>query len=148
MHIFNHKTVVGLFDSDQDVEQAVAQLQESGFGQEDDNALRIIDRHRLTQESPIDAPGQEALIQPQQGLSASGPAVIYNPITEAGTEANNVERYTHQALTDSGLGDEEASFYARQVARDNSLVLVETTKERAAEAANIMSQAGARTLES
>lgn len=148
MQIFNHKTVVGLFDNDKDVEQAVAQLQESGFGQEGDDSLQIIDEHRLAQETPIDAPGRKIIARPGPGVASAGPAVEFNPVTEAGTEASNIERSTYQALTDRGLGDEEASFYARQVTRGNSLVIAETTKERAAKAADIMNQAGAKTLES
>lgn len=148
MQIFNHKTVVGLFDHDQAIEQAVGQLQKSGFDQEDDDALQIIDQHRLAQESPIEGSGRSIMPQPRHSSPVGGTAAPFNLITEAGTEASNIERSTYHALTDRGVGQEEAWFYARQVARGSSLVIIEATKERAAQAAGIMNQAGAKTLES
>jgi hypothetical protein len=145
--IFNNKTVVGLFDNDKDMETALDQLQKLGFGPEDEASLEIIDQYRLAQETPIDALGGEIPAQPKRGLVVDGAAVGYNPITDAGLEIGNIEQRTHEVLTDRGLGDEEAWFYARQVARGNSLIIIETDQEQTVEAADLLKQAGARTLE-
>lgn len=148
MQLFNNNIAVGLFDSDQDVEKAVSQLQERGFGAENDETIQIIDEHRLTTETPIDVPSQNILAQTNPGMGGVAPAVEFNPVSAAGAEAGAgaIERSTLEFLQDKGLGEEESSYYARQVARGNSLVVVETTEERAAKAADLMNETGARAM--
>lgn len=147
MQIFNKTTVVGLFDNDQAVEKAVAQLQEHDLDRGDDTALQIIDDNRLTQELPSEAAGRKAVSQPGTNVAAGGPAVLFTPSKDVGSEATNIEQGAYDLLTDRGLGKEEASFYARHVARGNKLVILETGEDKAAQASDIMRAAGARTLE-
>lgn len=147
MQIFNKTTIVGLFGSDQEVEKAVAQLQEHNLDKGRDNALQIIDDNRLNQEMPTQAAGRKAVSQPGTGVAAGGPAVLFTPAKEVGTEKNNIERSAYQFLTGEGLGNEEASFYARHLARGNKLVILKTSEDKASKASEIMRAAGARTLE-
>ena len=144
MKLFNSKTVVGLFDNDQAVEQAVTRLQELGFGAEDEDAIQILDQHRLAQEAPIEAASQDVIAQPETGLAAGGPAGLFNPITKAGVEDSSVEQETFDFLTDQGLGRDEARFFSQHVAGGGKLVVVETTKERAGEAEAAMKTASAK----
>ena len=143
IRIFNSKTVVGLFDNDQAVEQAVSCLQKLGFGEAEDD-IQIIDQHRLAQEAPVEATTQEAIAQPGTGIAAKGPASVFNPITEAGLEGRVTERSIFEFLIDQGLGDEEARFFSQHTSSGNKLVVVETTKERAGQAEEAMKEASAK----
>jgi len=134
--ILNKTTVVGLFDNDKDVEKAVTALQKEGFGK-DDNKIRIVDEHRLAQETPIDVP-QKSFVQPGE--------TIAEPAT-AGTIANKTavsEQSARESLMKLGLDQEEAEFHARHVTRGSSLVVIEADEARAPEAEKIMAQANAR----
>lgn len=146
MKIFNSKTVVGLFDRGKDIEKAIDQLQKQGFGQDDEKEVRIIDERHLAQEMPVDVVGQRIIAQPDKGLAAGNPAVLYDPGSQAGVEAGTVERNAQEVLTRLGIDDREASFFAQHIARGNSVVVVETSEERAAEALKIMQQANATAL--
>lgn len=144
MKIFNDKTVVALFDADKNVEKAVAQLQAHGFGSKDEQEIQIVDKHRLSQEMPINVSGEGPMLRANRGVTAGAPATVYQPAAKAGTEAAAIERSAHQVLFELGLNSEEAAFFARHVARGNSLVIVDTTKERANEALNIVQQFGVK----
>jgi hypothetical protein len=140
--IFNSKTVVGLFDNDQAVEQAVSRLQELGFGEKED-AIQIIDQHRLAQEAPVKATAREAVPQPGSGIAAAGPAAAFNPISEGG-EAKAIERSIFEFLIDQGLSDEEARFFSQHTTAGGKLVVIETTRERAGHAEGAMKEASAK----
>jgi hypothetical protein len=147
MSIFNNSTVVGLFDNGKDVENALARLQEYGFGRDDEDEIQIIDEHRLAQELPVDTLGQRIIAQPDHGLAAGSPAAVYDPDSQAGVAAGTLERNAQEVLTGMGIGESEASFFARHIARGNPVVVVDTTEERASEAFKIMREANARTME-
>ncbi len=147
MQIFNKTTVVGLFGSDYEIEEAVAQLQEHNLDRGNGTKLEIIDDNRLSQELPSEAAGRKAVPQPGTNVAAGGPAVLFTPTKDVGTDKNNIEQGAYDLLTDRGLDNEEAAFYARHVARGNKLVILETEEEKAAQASDIMRAAGARTLE-
>lgn len=142
MKIFNQKNVIGLFDRDKDVEKVVDALQKRGFGEDNDDEIRIIDRHRLPQEIPVDVPEQQII--PQTGTGHSplpGPGgTMFDPIDDAGIESESIQDTVREYLVSMGLGDEEARFHAMHVARGSSLVVVDTTKDRAVEAEEVMSQ--------
>jgi hypothetical protein len=141
--IFNSKKVIGLFDSDQDVDQTVSRLQELGFGEEEDS-IQIIDQHRLAQEAPADVVSQEVVTQPDKGVAAGGPAAVFDPKTKAGGEGSAAERKIFEFLTGQGLGEEEARFFSQHMSSGNKLVVVKTTKERAGQAEEAMKEASAK----
>jgi hypothetical protein len=140
--IFNSKTVVGLFDNDQAVEQAVSRLQKLGFGEEEEDAIQIIDQHRLAQEAPVEVASQEVITQPGKGVTAGGRVAVFD--TKASGQGSAAEQEIFEFLTGQGLDEEEARFFSQHMSSGNKLVVVETTKERAGEAGEAMKEASAK----
>jgi hypothetical protein len=144
MNIFNDKTVVGLFDTDQAVEVAITELHKQGFGQEEDE-IRIVDENRLSQETPIGPLTQGA----GAAIPGPGPTRPVGPLETKELEPTipesaATERKVKELLTDKGFGNEEASFYAQHVRRGSALVIVKTTEEQAPKALDIMKRANAK----
>jgi hypothetical protein len=141
MDLFDSKVVVGLFDNDEDLDQAVAKLQEHGFGQGDDE-IQLVDGRRLPQETPASTQNQRIVVSPATGSGGqlAGSVAAFD-LGDADMNETNLET----RLTEMGVDNEEATFYARQVKRGNALVIVETDEEeRGIEALNIMKQANAK----
>lgn len=142
MDILN-KTVVGLFDNDAQVEQAVKELQKEGFGQQDNERISVIDEYRLTEEIPLDEYGQQKITPAAaSGTGSAGLPTIPTPVVQS--DSQSIENAVNDLLNDLGVGEEEATFYARQVARGNKLVIVEVGEDQAAEVLRIMQQAHGR----
>jgi len=142
--LFGKKIVVGLFDNDEDVNQAVETLQQRGFG-EDDDEIQLVDEHRLAQEKPVPTRNQRIVASPGMGSggTARGSAVLLDTASDEQQRAN--ETIIENKLIDIGLEGEEATFYAQQLSRGNKLVVVEVDDEdEAAEALGIMKQANAK----
>jgi hypothetical protein len=137
----NNNTVVGLFDSEQEAEQAVIALAENGFGGEDsEDMVEVFDRHRFS----AGIADQAVVIPvPLQGGSGSSSGVAMVP----DEPRNNLVEVTDQVyteLSDMDVDDEEAKFYADRVARGGILVVVETDAERADRALHILKQVCAK----
>lgn len=143
----NEKYVIGLFDNDQDVEEAVQILQDHGFGAEDEDELQILDQNRLAGETPI----VEERLSDQTGGVITAPAetgrtvpVVSTSATESTNRTVGAERNIQEQLTGYGLSDEEAAFYARHLLQDGLLVVVETDADRISEAVEAMKKTNAR----
>jgi len=144
MDLFNNKkTIVGLFDNDKDMEDAITKLQEQGFGK-DDEKLHIIDEQHLKKQAPTMTPS--ATIPAGQPHAGTVPVGVDDVISGEDNEAARVERNTHEMLKDFGLEEAEATFCARHVARGSSLVVLETDEEGAPKAIGIMEQFDTRTV--
>jgi hypothetical protein len=138
MNIFKSKAVVGLFDNDNMVNHAVEALQARGFGQVDDEKIKLVDRHRLTQEMPATT-DKEFLVAPVTSGSSKTGAVV--PTSESVSEGSDIiESSVFEELTGHGIGDEEAHFFARQVVHGGKLVIVEVDDGEAESAFEAMKQ--------
>lgn len=140
MKIFNEKTVVGLFDNDSAVEEALSTLQERGFGEEDEDDIRVIDQNRLPIETPINQPVQSSgPILPGTADAAASRSTVVSSGEEP--DRATVRAEVKRNLADLGLSEDESDFFADHVSRGNPLVIVETSADRAQEALDIMQQA-------
>jgi hypothetical protein len=139
----NNETVLGLFGNTKNMEKAINNLSEQGLVN-DEEKLQIIDEQHLKQQAPDIATAPSVV--PQQAHTDTVPVGIEEIIKSGEDNANRVERNSHDMLTDFGLDDAEAKFYARHVARGNSLVILEIDKEQASKATDILEQFDATTL--
>jgi hypothetical protein len=144
MNIFHNKEkVVGLFDNERDVEQTVARLQELGLS-ENDGQFEIIDKNRL--ESKIPLQESEPDTQSSQRAVGTGTAVGPMGVTRSEfVETPTVETKAKERLTHLGIGEEEATFFARH----STVVVVETgSSVQADEVARLMQTGNARVSKS
>lgn len=140
----NNKTIVGLFDNDKYMEEAITKLQEQGFGK-DNEKFHIIDEAHLKQQAPAVTPTPTI----PSGQPHAGTVPVSNVDDLMPGEDNTpvrIERSVYDMLTDLGLEEAEATFYARHVARGSSLVVLKTDQEHASKAIGIMEQFDARTV--
>jgi len=146
MAIFDGKTIVGLFDRERDAERAIAELERAGFDTKDEKKLCVLERHRLEQQAPAPVRGKGEPPPPPLGTRVPESLVggTYNPAIPAGDEPVSVEKAVRDRLTRAGIPEAEAGFLARNVAEGAVLVLVETSKDRAAAAWDLLAQADAR----
>ena len=136
MKIFNHETVVGIFDSGKNVERAVTKLHDMGFGKENNDEIRVIDQFNINEQASTEM----LIVAPAPG--AMGPAGTAIPVEEqTGPDVGVTEQDARRALDNLGLDDEEAQYYARQIAHGAKLLVVETDSERAKEILDILKQA-------
>lgn len=147
MRIFNETVVVGLFDSAKDAEKAVTDLDKQGFSPQSDDEIEVIDKTNLEGGIPIDkqGEGEGVAVPPPTGTAGPvGPVTPSKPVETPEADVRSIEMSVKDRLTDRGVDDEEAEYFARQAARGNTLIVVETSKERAPKALNILEQANAR----
>jgi hypothetical protein len=138
MNIFKSKAVVGLFDNDAMVNRAVKALQARGFGQIDDEKIKLVDRHRLSQEMPATTDEQFLVAPVTSGSSKTGAVV---PTSESiAAESDIIESSVFEELTGHGIDKEEAHFFARQVVHGAKLVIVEVDDGEAESALEAMKQ--------
>lgn len=142
MKIYNNETVVGVFDNDKNVEQAVNKLEEMGLSQDDDE-IQVVDQNRMGQESTVDTP---VAASPAPGTAGPGPAIVTSKTADQDNQILNVEADVENMLTKLDVDGEEATFYARQVARGAKLMIVKTDSEHAPLALDIFKQTGANAL--
>ena len=148
MNIFHNKEkVVGLFDNERDVEQTVARLQELGLS-ENDGQFEIIDKNRLESKIPL----QESEPDTQSSPRAVGTGTAVGPMGVTRSEfveTPTVETKAKERLTHLGIGEEEATFFARHIARHGTVVVVETgSRVQADEVARLMQTGNARVSKS
>jgi hypothetical protein len=141
MSIFsNNKTIIAVFDSDQQLEQATQQLNNRGLIPKDDDRFTIIDHDS---DDAVDSEGRPfvlpaAVPTATSGSGLAGVPVILNPAHH--TDDDQVDnRYDTQGwLTGKGLDDEEASYYAMQVKRGGKVLILETDKDYVSEIVNLI----------
>jgi hypothetical protein len=126
------KTVAGLFDNEQALQKAVHDLQKQGFEREEH--IRVIDEERLAAEKPFLKPVEDS--KSPTRVVGTGTAVGPSGVTNA-TDADfpTVEAVAKDTLREVGIGPEEAAFFARQIGRGNSVVIVDTVEEQEAQQA-------------
>lgn len=127
------KTVVGLFSSGKDAERAMNELDKQGFDVEN-HKIQVIDQSRLMAEQPVEMTGKG------EGVAVTpntGPTFPIPPVSIPESDAKTVETNARAMLTDLGVDEEEASFYAGHVAHSSTLIVLEADEERAAQALNI-----------
>lgn len=128
-------TVIGIFDRDHDLDEALAKLDEKGF---DQNAFEIIDR---MQDNDATAPAAGPAVLPgmapagvDSGVKARESGAIPGP-----SRVNEIE----ERLSDLGLTAEEMEFYFHGISGDSRLLVGRVPAQRAAEAAHAMREANA-----
>ena len=121
------RTVVGLFDNSQDLEQALNEFHSRGFG-EDEISI---------QQSPIIGQDKKLVTDPDTG-DVSG--VMLDPDARVASHPGVVVEMDDpiDTLVDLGVPSEEAPFYAEGVKEGGTLLIVQTDNERAPAALNIM----------
>lgn len=129
MKIFNSKTIVGLFDSDVDVENATKALQAQGIDKDEDTDIEIYDSRRLAQEKEVMT--TKGTLAAPSSAGAGRTAVAVSKPDDSSSEKGQIELKMIDVLTGHGLDDSEAEFFARRVAHGSKLILVDTTKEMA-----------------
>jgi hypothetical protein len=118
-------TVIGVFDTDSDLEVALNRLYDKGF-----NEVRVVDRAQQTEaeKSAVFVPG--AAISNPAGSTPNGifpGAFIVPGFVNVGDEALNSNYVT--ANLDIALTDEEADFYANTLRNGGKLLIVNTDDE-------------------
>jgi heat induced stress protein YflT len=168
------KTVVGVFDSMQQAEDVVRQLERDGFSRDDvsivghkdtsgrdtgaDMATGSVTGASGTGSSVVADAGIGAALGGVGGLLLSfaalaipgvGPVLAFGPLVAAlgGAGIGAVAGGLIGALTEAGVPEEEAHYYAEGVRRGHVLVTVRTTEERAERAREVLDSSGAVDVE-
>lgn len=169
------KTIVGSFDSFEEAQEVFRDLQQSGFSRDDISIIanNASGRMRGTAgDLPPDAPatlsdtgsgaatgaaaggvlgGAAGLVVGLMGLAIPGigPIVAAGPLAAAlaGAGVGAVAGGLIGGLTDAGVSEEDANYYAESVRRGGALVTVRADESRADEAARIMRSHGAVDIE-
>jgi hypothetical protein len=155
-------TVIGAFDSFDDAAKAAAALREAGFPDKDVNIVANDARRSLEQEASDSVPAQDdqtsglatglvagGALGGAAGLAISvmglaipgiGPILAAGPIAAAlaGAGAGAVAGGLVGALTDLGMTQTDAEYYAEAVRRGAALVTVRTDPSRVDDAEAIM----------
>lgn len=140
MNPLRHKTVAALFDNQQALQKAVHELQKQGFERKEH--IIVLDEDRVAAENPLLKPDEDSQSSPR--LVGTGTAVGPRGVTNA-TDADfpTIETVAKDKLREAGLGLEEAAFFARQIDRGNSVVIVEIEEEQQTQQAfKILQQRG------
>lgn len=138
----NRKTVVGIFDEDAHIEQAIEGVQALGYGLES-NDISIIDHYQLDQEAPENT---GVVIQPISTGGQLYPAAV--PAVQDPTDGDAQKPTVHtlnrlkETLTDAGIKNEEADFYAQRVVHGAKLVVVQAKPDDVTEVEQIFEEAG------
>jgi len=137
MGIFSsHKTIIAVFDSDQELEQATQQLNNRGLIPKDNDRFTIIDRDTNETVDPEGQPFAVPAAVPGTTASGSGLAgmpVILNPTHHTDDEPAGNREDTQRWLTNKGFDDDEASYYAMQVKRGSKVLILEADKDHVSE---------------
>jgi hypothetical protein len=140
MDLFSNKTVVGLFDNEEELGQALSKLHKQGFGEEEDE-LVLINQHYLAGENPFMQQEKQVIAAPVSSSSGGMGAVIDGDVP---AESNIPQTALEERLMDLGVDEEEVGFYTQEVKRGNTLVVVQTDDEKATQVQNIMRQEAAK----
>ena len=146
MNILNRtKTVVGLFSSDEEISQVINTLAEHGLDVTDTDEVLVIDDTYLP-EPGLDNPDMEFAGAPGSDRTESevqeGTIESFSPLYSG---SKGSEENMRDDLIGMGVGEEEATFFARQAVRGNPLVVVQVGHDRAQDIRTILEQANART---
>jgi hypothetical protein len=144
MRIYNNETVVGVFDSDKNVDQAISKLAKIGLSQDNDDEIQVVDQSLIDQQPTVDTPAVTAA--PAPGTASPGAAVIAGKSAEQGNQGSAIQSSIEDMLEKLDVDGDEATFYARQVARGAKLMVVKTDAEHAPLALDIFKQSGANAL--
>jgi len=142
MGIFNnHKTIVAVFDNDQQLEQVTQQLNSRGLIPEDDDQFMIIDHADDSVDPegrPFPVPAAVPAAGTTSGSGLGGVPIILNPVPHPDDDLVD-NRYDAQSwLTDKGLDDDAASYYAMQIKRGGKVLILETDKDHVSEIVNLI----------
>lgn len=154
------KTVIGLFDSMSEAREVVQELIDSGFQRDDISIVSRQDDKYVTERGDDRTSGAAmgagagAAVGGMGGLLVGlsalaipgvGPVIAAGPLatTLAGAVLGAAAGGILGALTDLGVPEEEAHYYAEGVRRGGALVSVETDDHMADRAAEIMGRYGA-----
>ncbi len=141
MNVFNNTTIIGIFNSEKDLGDAIKALQERDFGKEGQE-LRVLDQTRMSQDALVQEDKPDVIVPPISGSGTPLPA--YGPMNQAtGSETEVMRENVQRELEKLGLDSGEAAFYADKVPTGNALLIVETDEERTEEALSIMKEANA-----
>jgi len=158
------KTVIGLFDNLGDAQRVVQELVDSGFQREDISLISregdqyITERGDERTSGAVMGAGAGAAVGGLGGLLVGlsalaipgvGPVIAAGPLatTLAGATLGAAAGGILGALTDMGVPEEEAHYYAEGVRRGGVLVSVETDDYMADRAAELMGRYGAVDLD-
>jgi hypothetical protein len=134
----DRKIVLGLFNDDAGVKQAITQLHHHGFGQDKGDDIKVIDQSYLEIESS-NAPNRK--VKRQEATADSERAnIVFDPVTGFHLNPDAVAKGAAKALDHLGVADEEADFYGKRIARGETLVVVETSEDRAPEVSRVIKQ--------
>lgn len=163
------KTVVGLFDSLEEAQFAVRELQQDGFGKNDINliaqATSVEYGHYFDSAgryaSPEAPPLAETDASTGAGVGASlgalaglliglsmfalpgvGPIMVAGPLASAllGATAGGITGGLVTGLTDAGVPEEHAGVYTEGVRRGGTLVLVKALSQKVMRATDILNR--------
>lgn len=156
------KTIVGMFENTRDVDQALNELANHGFGKSD---VSVVARREVLKESGLDITtgaevgaitgattggiaglliGLGALTIPGIGpIVAAGEFLTWIGATVLGLAAGAIGGGLLGGLVSLGLPEREAKVYVEGIKRGNLLVAVRAPEERIAEAENILRAANA-----
>lgn len=141
MSIFSSKkTVVGLFGSEREAEQAIDLLfQQALGGQNSSDKVELMDQYNF---SGLATDRDTAVAMP--ALTGSNNPLGLVPVVDAAPNPRPAELAIRQDLMDKGIAEEEAAFFARRVTGAGVLVVVETNEDRADQVSATLRQAGAQ----
>lgn len=138
--IFDNKTVVGLFDNDTDVEQTLTELRKHGFGEENNDQIKVLEHPLDMPTGPGDKVEQATEGATVQAASAAGSQAVPVP----GQTPADTHRDLEKKLHNLGVSSNETEYYAQQAVRGNTLVVVKTDSDRATKVSSIMEQTNTR----
>jgi hypothetical protein len=143
MGIFDKtQPVVGLFSDDADVQRVVERLQAKGYGLEDEEDFVIIDRSWV--EAEISGGGRGMAVPAGDGSSGSV-AVVPQPFDPGQTRWESTQEGVEaikSAITDTGVDDEAAEFFAQRVARGATVIVVQADEEEVGEIQRLFEEVG------
>ena len=138
MDMFSNRIVIGLFDNQEDLGHALSKLHKQGFGEEEE--LVFINEDHVVGESSVRQQDEPFVVSPSSVSETETKAILDDdPLAEDNIPGIALE----EKLMDLGIDEKEVSFYARQVKRGNTLVIVETD-DKAQQAHDIMHQFNAK----
>lgn len=138
--------VIGLFD-DVETQEVIDALAEQGLA---DN-YTLIDKDNLVEERILAVPpGSTA----GGSVAASGagamPVIGTNQVVPGSAEdetSRNVSDFTLDNLTDYGISESEAAYYAQNIEQGAELLIVEVNETQADQVEDLMREAGAQNLQ-
>lgn len=142
MGIFsNKKIIIGLFGSDREAEQAMEMLSQHGIGDKNSSdKIELMDQYSF---SGLATDRDTAVAMPAP-TGSNNPIGLVPVMEDADPNPRSAELAIKQDLMDRGIEESQASFFARRVARDGVLLVVETDENHADQVAAVLRQTGAQ----